>query len=223
MACQASRPDCGRRMQLQGRSTRQRQHGPAFRCVPAASRSPRRPVAGRRPGPGRLAGIRIPGCILRRRHVRSRRHNRYGRVRRRSIDRHRIAVVRIAVVAAARLIGSRCKDCTRSPPSNDRCQRERQQPQPCVAWLALPQPAGTAEMITWANAYGYSSVMVNATDATIPAGVIAASRAAAPPVIRSVGCPEGRFTTPRSEKNTPRRKPVPSALAAASLAANRLA
>ena len=64
---------------------------------------------------------------------------------------------------------------------------------------------------------------INATAATNPAGVIAASRAAAPPVILSVGCPDGRFTTPRSAKNTPRRNPVPSALAAASLAAKRLA
>ena len=38
----------------------------------------------------------------------------------------------------------------------------------------------------------------------MPGGVIAASRAAAPPVICSVGWPEGRLTTPRSEKNTPR-------------------
>ncbi len=38
-----------------------------------------------------------------------------------------------------------------------------------------------------------------------------------------VGWPPGRLTTPRSEKNTPRRNPVPSALAAASLAAKRLA
>ena len=65
--------------------------------------------------------------------------------------------------------------------------------------------------------------MVNATDATIPAGVIDASRTAAPPVILSVGCPDGRLTTPRSEKNTPRRKPVPRAFAAAYFAANRLA
>jgi hypothetical protein len=53
--------------------------------------------------------------------------------------------------------------------------------------------------------------------------VIAVSRAAAPPVISRVGWPDGRFTTPRSEKNTPRRKPVPRAFAAASFAANRLA
>ena len=50
-----------------------------------------------------------------------------------------------------------------------------------------------------------------------------ASRSAAPPVSRSVGWPEGRFTTPRSRQNTPARKPVPSALDAASFAAKRLA
>ncbi len=34
-------------------------------------------------------------------------------------------------------------------------------------------------------------------------GVMAARRAAAPPVRRRVGWPEGRFTTPRSRQNTP--------------------
>ena len=38
-----------------------------------------------------------------------------------------------------------------------------------------------------------------------------------------VGRPDGRLTTPMSRQNTPRRIPVPSALAQASLAANRLA
>jgi hypothetical protein len=50
-----------------------------------------------------------------------------------------------------------------------------------------PSLAGTAEMITCANAYGYSSVIVNATEGINPGGVIAASRAAAPPVICKVG------------------------------------
>ena len=56
-----------------------------------------------------------------------------------------------------------------------------------------------------------------------PAGVIAASRSAAPPVSAMVGWPERRLTTPMSRQNTPRRMPVPSALAQASLAAKRLA
>ncbi len=50
-----------------------------------------------------------------------------------------------------------------------------------------------------------------------------ANRSAAPPSSRSVGWPLGRLTTPRSDMKTPRAKPVPSALAQASLAANRLA
>ena len=55
------------------------------------------------------------------------------------------------------------------------------------------------------------------------AGVMAAKRSAAPPVRARVGWPLRRLTTPRSRKNTPARKPVPSALDAASLAAKRLA
>ena len=38
-----------------------------------------------------------------------------------------------------------------------------------------------------------------------------------------VGSPEGRLTTPMSRMNTPRLKPVPTALEKASLAAKRLA
>jgi hypothetical protein len=57
----------------------------------------------------------------------------------------------------------------------------------------------------------------------MPAGVMKARRWAAPPVSRKVGFPEGRLTTPRSRQKTPWLKPVPSALAQASLAANRLA
>ena len=51
----------------------------------------------------------------------------------------------------------------------------------------------------------------------------AASRLAAPPVRCRVGCPEGSLTTPMSSQLTPWLMPVPSALAQASLAANRLA
>ena len=58
---------------------------------------------------------------------------------------------------------------------------------------------------------------------SVPGGSIALSRAAAPPVRRMVGWPEGRLTTPMSRQNTPRLSPVPRALAQASLAANRLA
>ena len=50
-----------------------------------------------------------------------------------------------------------------------------------------------------------------------------ARRSAAPPVSTIVGWPERALTTPMSLQNTPRRMPVPSALAQASLAANRLA
>ena len=50
-------------------------------------------------------------------------------------------------------------------------------------------------MITKAWAVGYSSVMVRWMSATWPAGKIAASRAAAPPVKTSVGWPLGRFAT----------------------------
>ena len=58
---------------------------------------------------------------------------------------------------------------------------------------------------------------------SMPGGMIAASRSAAPPVNLMVGWPEGRFTTPMSRQNTPRRMPVPRALEQASLAAKRLA
>ena len=40
----------------------------------------------------------------------------------------------------------------------------------------------------------------------VPAGMIAASRAAAPPVRCIVGWPDGRLTTPMSRQNTPRLK-----------------
>ena len=53
--------------------------------------------------------------------------------------------------------------------------------------------------------------------------VIASSRARAPPVSCSVGAPDGALTTPISFMNTPRLKPVPTALEKASLAAKRLA
>jgi hypothetical protein len=46
---------------------------------------------------------------------------------------------------------------------------------------------------------------------------------AAPPVSCSVGAPDGALTTPMSFMNTPRLKPVPTALENASLAAKRLA
>jgi hypothetical protein len=59
--------------------------------------------------------------------------------------------------------------------------------------------------------------------AIMPGGVIWARRSAAPPVRAMVGWPLGRLTTPMSFQNTPRRMPVPSALAQASLAAKRLA
>ena len=59
--------------------------------------------------------------------------------------------------------------------------------------------------------------------AVIPGGVIASRRCSAPPVSRMPGCPDGKLTTPRSRQKTPLRKPVPSALAAASLAAKRRA
>ena len=63
----------------------------------------------------------------------------------------------------------------------------------------------------------------NVDRASQPAGVIACRRLSAPPVNFMVGRPDGRLTTPMSRQNTPRRKPVPSALAQASLAAKRLA
>ena len=78
-------------------------------------------------------------------------------------------------------------------------------------------------MITCANAYGYSSVMVSAKCGTCPGGSRAWSRANAPPVRARVGWPPGRLTTPMSEWNTPLAKPVPRAFAHASFAAKRLA
>ena len=51
--------------------------------------------------------------------------------------------------------------------------------------------------------------------ASQPAGVMALSRASAPPVSFMVGRPDGRLTTPMSRQNTPARRPVPSALAQA--------
>src|SRR6185312_7773147 len=83
--------------------------------------------------------------------------------------------------------------------------------------------AGTAVMTTIACAVGPSSVSDTSIWALHPGGVIAASRASAPPVNFMVGRPEGRLITPMSRQNTPRRNPVPSALAQASLAAKRLA
>ena len=58
--------------------------------------------------------------------------------------------------------------------------------------------------------------------ASWPDGTISASTIAAPPVNASVGAPE-RVTTPMSFMKTPCRKPVPTALLKASLAAKRLA
>ena len=74
-------------------------------------------------------------------------------------------------------------------------------------------------MMTMAWPNGGSSVRLRSTRAVMPAGVSAARRAAAPPVSRSSGWPEGRLSTPMSRQYTPWRKPVPSALAQASLAA----
>src|SRR4051812_5139657 len=82
---------------------------------------------------------------------------------------------------------------------------------------------GTALMTTSACAIGPSSVMVRSIRASQPSGVIAASRASAPPVSAMVGRPEGRLITPMSRHQTPDLIPVPSALAQASLAAKRLA
>ena len=56
-----------------------------------------------------------------------------------------------------------------------------------------------------------------------PSGVMASSLCFAPPVSASVGAPDGWLTTPMSCMNTPRLKPVPTALEKASLAAKRLA
>ncbi len=82
---------------------------------------------------------------------------------------------------------------------------------------------GTAEMITTAEPSGYSSVMLKSIWAVMPAGVIFCSRANAPPVRARVGLPllliDHAHVTPEDAA----RRPVPSALAQASLAANRLA
>src|SRR5690606_40370385 len=59
---------------------------------------------------------------------------------------------------------------------------------------------------------------VCSSDLFIPSGVIALSLSSAPPVSAIVGWPERRLTTPMSRQKTPRRMPVPSALAQASLA-----
>ncbi len=82
---------------------------------------------------------------------------------------------------------------------------------------------GRASITTKAWAMPPSSVMVRWICASCPAGTRAASTFAAPLVSFMVGLPEGRLTTPRSRQKTPRLMPVPSALAQASLAANRLA
>src|SRR5215204_3978455 len=74
-------------------------------------------------------------------------------------------------------------------------------------------------LITMACASGGSSVRLTSMLARVPGGVIAARRAAAPPVSSMVGLPPGRLITPMSRQYTPLRKPVPSALAQASLAA----
>ena len=63
---------------------------------------------------------------------------------------------------------------------------------------------GPREMTTKAWAIGPSSVMVRSIRASQPAGVIACSRASAPPVSCMVGRPDGRLTTPMSRQNTPR-------------------
>ena len=80
-----------------------------------------------------------------------------------------------------------------------------------------------ASMMTNACAQGWSSVNVRWMRALCPAGIMASSRAFAPPVSASVGAPEGALTTPMSFMNTPRLKPVPTALENASFAAKRLA
>ncbi len=66
---------------------------------------------------------------------------------------------------------------------------------------------GTAEITTSACAIGPSSVMVTSMRASQPGGVIACSRASAPPVSFMVGRPDGRLTTPMSRQNTPARRP----------------
>src|SRR5581483_5827540 len=80
-----------------------------------------------------------------------------------------------------------------------------------------------ALMMTIAWARGYSSVKVRSICGDIPAGVISFRRASAPPVNAMLGLPPLRLMTPMSLQNTPRRRPVPSALEHASLAANRFA
>src|SRR5262249_59945895 len=82
---------------------------------------------------------------------------------------------------------------------------------------------GAAEIPATDCAIGPSSVTVTSRRASQPAGVMAWSRASAPPVSFMVGRPDGRLTTPMSRQNTPARRPVPRALAQASLAAKRLA
>ena len=86
-----------------------------------------------------------------------------------------------------------------------------------------PPLAGTAEMTTMACASGKSSVSERSTRGSSPCGVMHLSCSAAPPVSAMVGWPERMLTTPMSRQKTPRRMPVPSALAQASLAAKRLA
>src|SRR5262249_33609658 len=81
----------------------------------------------------------------------------------------------------------------------------------------------TAEMMTIAWAVGKSSVIERSMRTSWPSGVSSWSARAAPPVSCNVGRPDGKFTTPMSRQKTPWRKPVPSALAQASLAAKRLA
>src|SRR5690606_15840870 len=80
-----------------------------------------------------------------------------------------------------------------------------------------------ASMMTKACAQGWSSVNVRWICALCPSGTIWARRCAAPPVSASVGAPDGALTTPMSFMNTPRLKPVPTALEKASFAAKRLA
>jgi hypothetical protein len=55
--------------------------------------------------------------------------------------------------------------------------------------------------------------------AIISAGVRRRSRVFAPPVSRMIGLPDGSASISMSRQNTPERKPVPSALAHASLPA----
>ena len=80
----------------------------------------------------------------------------------------------------------------------------------------------TASMMTKACASGHSSVMVRWMTGDIPAGTIAASRSAAPPVSAMVGLPERRLTTPMSRQNTPWRKPGAERLGAGLLGGEAL-